>query len=81
MSTHMWDMNGWRKVDCETSEAVLIAHPDRSVGSSLTDLSGEFGEPIVFTEWDSDGSPILRNYRWPQTAGRVCEHWVPEVSA
>lgn len=82
MSNNMYDMTGWQKVDCSASEAVLAAHPNRSVGSSLTDMGGEFGYPVIFTEWwNADDEPVARNYLWLQNPTRVCEHYIPEDAA
>lgn len=74
MSRDMYDLSGWTPVDCQRSDEVRSGtHPV----SSLTDLSGQFGEPIVYTEWaDEFERPALRDYRWPESP-RPCEHYVP----
>ena len=81
----MWDMTGWHEMTCEQSETVLEVHRGLSsfqVESSLSDLGGTYGEPIVFTEWWYDDKPLMRDYRWPHK-GRPCEHYgaVDETAA
>jgi hypothetical protein len=72
---------GFVRVGCLISD--LLHQPEIvRVHSSLTDMDGEFGEPIIFTEWGitkSDGSTnvVLREARWPKDPDRDCEHWVP----
>jgi hypothetical protein len=52
----------WRTATREEYEAAYQAHPleGRSVYSSLTDPDGQFGRPVMFTEWGTkDGrTPI-----------------------
>jgi len=74
----------WRKITCQERED-LIDRVGRSyngpadpygVFASRTDLTGEFGEPYVFTEWgnkDTD-TPLLQDRRWPDS-DRPCEHY------
>lgn len=78
----MRDMRGWQKISCtERDEHYQIAEQALEPVSSLTDPDGQFGTPIVFTEWarrDSDES-LLRDYRWPaegvSAGARICEHY------
>lgn len=73
MSEHMDDLAGWRQVDCHASDDIRAVA--RSVTSSLTDLHGEFGPPIVYTEWAlTGGEPILRDYRYPDS-NKPCAHY------
>ncbi len=70
----MHDLNGWTPVACEQSD--LIRDSLRPV-SSLTDLTGQYGPPIVYTEWATDDErPVLRDYRWPNSEWE-CKHYVP----
>lgn len=69
----LWDMTGWQRVTCEESDK-RRAEP-RTVVSTLTDPAGTYGPAVVFTEWgDGDGTPILRDYRDPES----CRHYLPE---
>lgn len=75
MSDNMHDLSGWTPIACHASDKFRVgARPC----SSLTDLSGTYGEPIVYTEWADDNEmPVLRDYRWPDSE-RICEHYVPQ---
>lgn len=76
----MYDRRGWTRISCEErNEHYEIAGDDLRPISSLTDYAGEFGEPVVFTEWgrnDSD-EPLLRDFLYPGPESDVkpCEHW------
>lgn len=75
MSGNMLDLSGWRRITCAESDEL---RQNKTPISSLTDLSGQYGEPTIYTEWAGvDGKPVLREYLWPRTPGRDCEHWVP----
>ncbi|WP_345434826.1 hypothetical protein [Microbacterium gilvum] len=77
----MRTLTGWQAVSCERSDEVRAEHLDKTVRSSLTDLDGRFGGPVIFTEWaTADGRPLLRDYRWG-AAERPCEHYEPEGGA
>lgn len=86
---------GWRKVTCEEREAVVLAcgyyYPDKRDGglvvlASRTDHYGQYGLPMVYTEWGTcDGDPVLRDVRHPavdleqnpQAKDRLpCEHYL-----
>lgn len=79
----MRDMRGWTRIPCnERDEHFEIAGDHLEPVSSLTDLDGEFGTPIAFTEWarDDQDEPLLRDYRWPDPKDpggylRPCEHY------
>lgn len=49
-----------------------------TVHSSLTDLSGEFGEPEIRTTWERDGR-LIKDIRHPDANGgkdvAPCEHY------
>lgn len=74
-SQHIHDMSGWEQVLCVEADKIKsdrgYAHDgsgDLTVYSSCTDLDGEFGDPLVFTEWGVSGNedqPVLREYRHP----------------
>lgn len=76
---NMLDRVGWMPVTCE--EADEIRRRDLFVSSTLTDLDGEFGDPVMYIEWGSKVTKVamLREYRWFD--GRPCEHLTPMVSA
>lgn len=79
----------WKRISCEEYEEHLSIMGDaRRVYSSLTDLSGEFGEPYVETVWcrvETPNEPLLKGIRHPshmaeditvQTPDRApCEHY------
>lgn len=73
----------WRQITCDERDDLYGRENGAwSVGSGLTDLDGEFGDPHMFTEWWDGDQPVLRDYRWPQPSGekpdtRPCEHYVP----
>ncbi len=81
MSDNMLDLSDWREVTCEESEVVR----DGGVTplSSLTDIDGTYGRPVIYTEWARpDGEePILRDYLYePHTDDPKCHHFVPVSS-
>ena len=72
---NMWDLDGWAEVSCHERDGM---HDDmlRPL-SSLTDPEGQFGTPIIFTEWGfNDDHPVIRDYRVP---GERCTHYVNEA--
>lgn len=50
-SDHSTPPGHWIVASCETSDALKAKHPEAKVFSSLTDISGEYGDPSMFTEW------------------------------
>lgn len=78
MSGNMHDLSGWTATTCLVADLIRGAG-DVTPVSSLTDMDGTYGTPIVYTEWGmrSSGTPVLREYRWP-ASDRTCEHYVPE---
>lgn len=72
---NMYSLEGWTKTTCVRSDDIRNG---MSPWSSLTDLDGNFGPPIVYTEWADPATeqPVLRDYRWPGSS-RECEHYVP----
>jgi len=75
----MYDYSGWRQVDCVTADVTRGEQPV-SPGSTLTDLGGNYGTPVMFTEWwrQSDDGPVLRDYYWhPHSDAGQCVHYVP----
>jgi len=81
MNVHTDESMGFVQVGCMIAD--LLRSDERvKPQSSLTDFDGDFGEPIIFTEWGierNDGSTlvVLREARWPRDPDRDCEHWVP----
>ena len=58
MSGNMLDLSGWRRITCAESDEL---RQNKTPVSSLTDLSGQYGEPTIYTEWAGvDGKPVLR---------------------
>lgn len=70
----MNNMAGWLRITCyERDEHFALAKDTGGIEpiSGLTDPDGEYGTPLVFTEWarkDSD-EPLLRDYRYPNEDG------------
>ena len=71
----MHDLNGWVAIPCAQSDEVRTNKRPRS---SLADPSGNYGMPVVYTEWagPDDEQPVLRDYRWFDD--RDCTHYIPE---
>lgn len=59
----------WQRISCEEYEEHLSLMGDaKRVFSSRTDLSGEFGDPIIETVWcraETPDEPILKGVRHP----------------
>jgi hypothetical protein len=72
----MTDMAGWRQVTCREADVIRRQGAGLQVASGLTDLGGQYGRPIVFTEWWWDNEPVLREYRYPLDDGTPCGHWI-----
>lgn len=68
------------KLTCAERDAILYAegrYEGWSVHSSLTDLSGEFGEPRIETTWEKGGR-LINDVRHPGPDGvdvAPCEHY------
>lgn len=67
---NMHDLSGWEPITCAESDTL---RPDLAPLSSLTDPTGDYGAPVIYTEWGTDDGPVLRDYRWPG-AETVCAH-------
>lgn len=73
----------WTRITCaESEEHLQLMGEQKFVYSSLTDISGEFGEPRIETVWGrraTPDEPILKNVRHPDPDGGPdvarCEHW------
>lgn len=78
----------WQRISCDEYEEHLSIMGDAArVYSSLTDLSGEFGEPVIETVWcraETPDEPLLKGVRHPgymtddstPVADRLpCEHY------
>lgn len=80
MSIHTSEADGFTRVDCVVAD-IIRNSPELRVASSLTDLGGRYGEPVVFTEWglEAGGRWIvaMREIRRPDDPTRICQHWVP----
>ena len=79
----MWERQGWSRISCEErNEHYALAERTGGLSpvSSLTDPDGNYGSPVIFTEWgrkDSD-EPLLRDYRYPVVGApdsRPCVHY------
>lgn len=82
----MYDLTGWRSLSCGQRELVVTAMEltgGKRPVSSLTDLDGTFGPPVIFTEWESeDGRTLLRDYLdRPFTDSANCSHWISKPPA
>lgn len=79
---NMHNLAGWVEVECREADRVRGAQPV-SPGSSLTDLDGGFGVPVIYTEWwDAEDQAVLRDYLWDPTTHRAaCVHFVPEAAS
>lgn len=71
----------WVRADCKASDTARGDH-DVKVWSSLSDTTGDFGVPLMFTEWGTpDGTrPVVADLRYIDS-DKPCEHYVYEVSA
>jgi len=75
----MNDLAGWRLVTCREADVIRRQGAGLQVASGLSDLNGQYGKPIVFTEWWWDNEPVLREYRYPADNGAYdtpCAHWI-----
>ncbi len=72
----MHDLNGWTPITCVQSDEIRSGKRPRS---SLTDPNGNYGTPVVYTEWADSTSeaPVLRDYRWTDPS-RDCQHYIPQ---
>lgn len=89
---HAQEDRGWVRVSCAVADLVRNSNLI-TVTSSLTDLTGDFGEPKVHTVWGlrGNGGDVLDEYRWPGNDGWPgadgpgdryrCEHYAPGRSA
>lgn len=77
----MMGRDGWVEIPCR--EADEIRSQGVTPGSSLTDLSGERGTAVMYTEWWNEANePVLRDYLWhPREERAACEHLVPASTA
>lgn len=76
---------GMTRVDCMVAD-LIRGHELVHVNSSKTDLSGEYGEPEIYTEWsvtlkDGTAKVVMREHKWPSQTGNYtdryrCEHYV-----
>ncbi|RTL05020.1 MAG: hypothetical protein EKK62_15370 [Acidimicrobiia bacterium] len=72
---NMHDLTGWTEVDCLVRDRTWAANESDALrcSSSLSDPDGIYGDPILYTEWEVDGVPILRDY---VRRGESCKHYV-----
>lgn len=73
----MDDLADWVPIDCDERDYLIDGPRPLSVASSLTDLEGRFGTPVIFTEWWLDDQPVLRDYLENPHAvdGGSCRHY------
>jgi hypothetical protein len=70
----MYNLSEWTPISCAHADSVRLG---LTPISSLTDIAGTYGTPIVYTEWGDDNeTPRLREYRYPDS-DRPCSHYVP----
>lgn len=76
MSMH--DLSGWVETSCAVADAIRF-NENVAPYSSLTDPDGNYGAPIIFTEWAFQRTEtlVLRDYREP---GAGCRHYVPTAA-
>lgn len=80
------DNTNWQSIPCHIAD--ILRHSEFVVPySSLTDLSGKYGHPTVYTFWvtKTAETPVLKEWRWPSAVDgepdlRPCEHYVPTTS-
>jgi len=70
----------WVPIPCLVAD-LIRQHPQVVPIAGRTDISGEFGEPCVYTEWGlrDDATPVMREWRYPsRVPGELdpqpCEH-------
>lgn len=76
----MDDLSGWGEVNCAQRETFFRQYGDRlKPYSALTDPDGQYGTPVVYTEWGAkEGEkPWLRDYRW---IDGPCRHYMPAAN-
>lgn len=73
------DLDAWLEIPCAEADTVR-GRGAITPGSSLTDLDGQYGEPVIYTEWrNAIGSPVLRDYLWyPHRLDAWCAHYIPK---
>lgn len=77
-----YDMTGWRSVDCREADLIRRQGAGLVVGSALTDTDGQYGRPLIFTEWwwrtAKGEEPVLRDYRHPDHGENEpgCAHYI-----
>ena len=74
-------MSRGRMLSCAERDAILHAggrYEGWSVHSSLTDISGTYGDPRIETTWERNGR-LIRDVRHPDPHGgpdvEPCEHY------
>lgn len=76
------DLTGWRNIDCREADLIRRQGAGLIVASSLTDTEGQYGDPVIFTEWwwrnAAGDEPVLRDYRYPSEADPAfsCTHFI-----
>lgn len=71
----------WVPIPCLTAD-LIRQHAEVRVHASRTDMTGEFGEPCIYTEWgiyNNGEIPVMREWRYPSRVPgepdpRPCEH-------
>lgn len=74
----MHDLGGWEEISCAQRDDIRQAHPESLITSSLTDIDGVHGYPVIYTEWGVGDVAMLRDYLYdPQGRDRRCRHFRP----
>lgn len=70
-------MNDVKKIDCKERND-LFQTGGWSVGKTISDNQGTFGDPLFYTEWER-GNERLSDSRYPDPQGGAdtdpCEHY------
>lgn len=80
MSMH--DETGWTETSCEVAELIMRSD-DVEPYSSLTDMSGQYGTPTIYTSWGlkpemtRSGVEVELLRTWGPIDGEPCRHLVP----
>lgn len=81
----MWDLDGWTPIPCAQREEIVHnhTHGKLTVFSGLTDPEGEYGSPLVYTEWGiaDEERPVLRDYLTydDNRKPKKCTHYLKET--
>lgn len=74
----------WIDLDCVDYDKELANSPTAKVASSLTDLYGEYGEPMAYTLWHlTNGNYLasLLEYEGTERKRKACYHALAKCGA